>query len=139
MKGAVILHTLDTLKKHFLSKEFFLFLIIGCVNTFNGTFFAWLYSFAVPDANLSFNIAYITSNIIAYWLNSKFIFHEPLSRNRCIKFFISYIPNYIIQNVIVIIFYNFLGFPPIVSYLIAAILGVPVTFLAVKLFAFGKK
>jgi hypothetical protein len=37
---------------------------------------------------------------------------------------------------IVLIFYNFLGFPAILSYIIAAILGIPVTFLAVKLFAF---
>jgi putative flippase GtrA len=59
--------------------------------------------------------------------------------SRFIKFFVSYIPNYIIQNIIVIIFYNWLGYPPIVSYLIAAILGIPVTFLLVKIFAFGKK
>ena len=45
----------------------------------------------------------------------------------------------IIQNIIVIIFYNMLGFPAVVSYLIAAILGIPVTFLMVKIFAFGKR
>jgi putative flippase GtrA len=72
-------------------------------------------------------------------MNSRFVFHDTLSVSRFIKFFVSYIPNYIIQNIIVVIFYNWLGYPPIVSYLIAAILGIPVTFLLVKLFAFGKK
>ena len=128
----------EKLKHHFLSREFFLFLVVGCINTFNGTFLSWLYAFAVPNNNLAFNLGYLTSNYIAYWLNSTFIFHEPLCLNRYIKFFISYIPNYIIQNIIVFIFYNLMTFPPVVSYIIAAVLGIPVTFLAVKLFAFGK-
>lgn len=129
----------DKIKHHFLTREFLLFLVIGCINTFNGTFLAWLCSFISPYNNLNFNIGYNIGNIIAYWMNSRFIFHEHLSVGRYVKFYISYIPNYIIQNIIVVIFYNWLGFPPIVSYLIAAILGVPVTFLLVKIFAFGKK
>ncbi|MDY6052830.1 MAG: GtrA family protein [Anaerovibrio sp.] len=130
---------LDKLKKHFLTREFFLFLVIGCINTFNGTFIAWLCAFLSPYNNLNFNIGYIIGNIIAYIMNSYIIFHEPLDIVRYVKFFISYIPNYIIQNLIVLIFYNYLGFPPVVSYLLAAILGIPVTFLMVKIFAFGKK
>lgn len=127
------------IKHHFLTREFFLFLIIGCINTFNGTFIATLCSYITPYPNINFNIGYIAGNIIAYWMNSKIIFHEPLTLVRYVKFFISYIPNYIIQNIIVVIFYNMLAFPPIVSYLLAAILGIPVTFLMVKIFAFGRK
>ena len=118
---------------------FLMFLVIGSVNTLYGTFLSWLYGVAVPDANIAFNLGYITANVIAYWLNSTFVFPEPLSWNRLVRFAISYIPNYIIQNIIVVIFYNWLGFPPVVSYLIAAALGVPVTFLCVKLFAFERK
>ena len=129
---------LDKLKKHFLTREFFLFLVIGCINTFNGTFIAWLCACLSPYNNLNFNIGYIIGNIIAYIMNSYIIFHETLDIVRYVKFFISYIPNYIIQNLIVLIFYNYLGFPPVVSYLLAAILGIPVTFLMVKIFAFGK-
>ena len=81
----------------------------------------------------------IIGNIIAYWMNSRIIFKENLTLSRYVRFFISYLPNYIIQNIIVIIFYNLLGFPSIVSYLIAAVLGIPVTFLMVKIFAFGRK
>ena len=55
------------------------------------------------------------------------------------KFAISYIPNYVIQNVIVFLFYNQLGFPSLAAFILAAVLGVPITFLAVKLFAFGRK
>ena len=125
---------LQKIRRHFFTREFLLFLVIGGINTLNGTFLAWLYGFAVPDANIAFNLGYITANVVAYWLNSTFVFPD-----RLVRFAISYIPNYIIQNIIVVIFYNWLGFPPVVSYLIAAALGVPVTFLCVKIFAFGRK
>lgn len=133
------MNIIEKIKHHFLTREFFLFLLIGCINTFNGTFIAWFCSVFSPYNNLNFNIGYIIGNIIAYWMNSRFIFHAPLDAARYAKFFISYIPNYLIQNVIVLIFYNMLDFPPVVSYLLAAVLGIPVTFLMVKIFAFGKK
>ncbi len=133
------MNIIEKAKHHFLTKEFFLFLVVGCINTFNSTFIAWIISYLSPYGNLNFNIGYILANIAAYWMNSVIIFHESLSLERYVKFFISYIPNYIIQNIIVVIFYNMLGFPAVISYLIAAILGIPVTFLMVKIFAFGKK
>lgn len=129
---------MERIRHHFFTKEFFLFLVVGCINTFNGTFLAWLFRHIIPDSNIAFNCGYIVANTIAYVLNSKFIFPEPLSLQRLMKFAVSYIPNYVIQNIIVLIFYNWLGYPDIVSYLIAAVLGVPVTFLFVKIFAFGR-
>lgn len=125
-------------KGHFLTREFFLFLIVGCINTFNGTFIAWLCGLVSPYNNINFNIGYLAGNIVAYWMNSRFIFHADLSPARFVKFFASYIPNYIIQNIIVLLFYNMLDFPPVASYMLAAVLGVPVTFLMVKIFAFGR-
>lgn len=133
------MHLIHQIRHHFLTREFILFLIVGGVNTFNGTFLSWLYAFLIPNHNIAFNCGYLTSNLIAYYLNSTFIFPEPLSLHRCLKFALSYVPNYIIQNLIVLLFYNFLAYPPILSYLIAAILGIPVTFLCVKIFAFGRK
>ncbi len=133
------MNALKQLRHHFFTKEFLLFLVIGGINTLNGTFLSWLFGFVIPDANIAFNMGYITANAVAYWLNSTFVFPEPLSLKRFGRFAVSYIPNYIIQNIIVLIFYNWLGFPPVASYLIAAALGVPVTFLSVKLFAFERK
>lgn len=130
---------LTKLRQQFWTREFALFIVVGCVNTFNGTFLAWLFGFAVGDANLAFNLGYLTSNVIAYALNSAIIFPTPLSLSRYVKFALSYVPNYIIQNAIVLIFYNWLGFPPMASYLLAAVLGLPITFLCVKIFAFGRR
>lgn len=127
------------IKHHFFTREFFLFLFVGCINTFNCTIIAYLLSRLVPDANLAFNIGYLSSLSIAYWLNCKLIFKQSMAMNAYLKFALSYIPNFIIQNIIVFLFYNHLGFPPVISYLTAAIIGVPVTFLIVKIFAFGQK
>ena len=129
----------QTIKHHFFTRAFLLFLVIGTLNTFLCSFLATILEPLVHNANLAFNIGYLLSNGNAYLLNSLFVFPTRMTLARYVKFFLSYVPNYIIQNIIVIIFYNLLGFPSIVSYLIAAVLGIPVTFLMVKIFAFGRK
>jgi putative flippase GtrA len=118
-------------------REFSGFLIIGAVNTANGTIVAYLLSFLL-NANASFIIGYGVSLSIAYILNSEFLFKKPLAVSRYAKFVISYVPNFIIQNGIVLIFYNLLGWHRLIVYALAAIIGIPITFLLVKLFAFGK-
>ena len=125
-------------RRHFFTREFLLFLAVGCLNTFNGSLLASIFELFFAT-NLAFNIGYILANLIAYALNSRLIFHEPLSCDKCVKFAVSYIPNYLIQNVIVFLFYNQLGFPSLAAFIIAAVLGVPVTFLAVKIFAVGRR
>lgn len=128
----------EKLKHIFLAREFLLFVIIGVINTINGVLFAFLYSL-IFDANSSFALGYATSLSIAYLLNSKITFKENLSWNRYIKFCISYIPNFIIQYVVVIICYNLLKWDKLIAYSLAAAIGVPVTFIIMKFFAFKKK
>lgn len=124
-------------KSAFLSKDFIKFLVVGVVNTFNGTLFSYIYSLVI-NPNIAFIGGYITSLGIAYILNSKFIFYKPLKWKALIKFAISYIPNFIIQNIVVMIVYNLLALPSVIAYGLAAIIGIPITFIFVKLFAFGE-
>ena len=131
--------SLPELRRHFFSRSFLIFLLIGGINTFDCTVLASFIIWTGMDGNLAFNIGYIISNMIAYWLNSVFLFPEPLQLARYGRFFVSYIPNYLIQNVIVFVVYNLLGLPSVVSFLLAAIIGLPVTFLLVKLFAFQRR
>ena len=128
----------QTVKHHFFTRAFLLFLVIGTINTFLCSFLATVLEPLVGNANLAFNIGYLLSNVNAYLLNSLFVFPTRMTLVRYVKFFLSYVPNYIIQNAIVFIAYNLLGLPSIASYLLAAILGVPITFLCVKIFAFGR-
>jgi phosphoserine phosphatase/putative flippase GtrA len=128
---------MEKIKTSFLNMQFIVFIFCGSVNVFNGIAFAWLYSLFI-DVNLAFSIGYITSLVISYFMNSILTFHKSISIKRFVKFTISYIPNFIIQNLIVFLMYNMLMLPKIFSYGVAAIIGVPVTFIMMKMFAFSK-
>ncbi len=125
-------------KNTFYTKEFITFLIIGVLNTFNGTVFSYLYS-SFFNENIAFICGYISGLIISYLLNSFITFKEKLQFNKFIKFVISYIPNFIIQNIVVVIVFNLLSLNKLIAYLLAAIIGVPTTFILMKFFAFSKK
>ncbi|MDO4203969.1 MAG: GtrA family protein [Selenomonadaceae bacterium] len=131
--------SVQELKRAFLSRKFLLFLVIGCINTFDCSLFATMLTPVTGSVNVSFNIGYVMSNIIAYFLNAYFVFPSPLSLSGWVKFFLSYIPNYLVQNVLVVVMYNYMDIPPIVSFMLSAVLGIPVTFLLVKMFAFGDR
>jgi len=122
----------------FFSRSFISFVFIGVVNTLNTIIFSAVSSL-VFDPNLSFVLGYIFSLSVNYILNSKITFRETISFTKYIKFCISYIPNFIIQNVIVIIFYNGLGWNKVLVYALAGLLGIPVTFVLLKIFAFKEK
>lgn len=122
-------------KDIFVSKNFLLFILIGIVNTFNGTLASSVLSNWLQP-NLAFVIGYMFGLVIAYILNSKFNFKERMSYEKLIKFAISYIPNFLIQNIVVIITYNIFGIDKVISYMVAAIIGVPITYLFIKFYAF---
>ncbi len=124
--------------KTFLSPEFTAFLIIGCINVLTGVGFSSLFSLFLP-ANFAFVFGYAVSLTISYFLNTFLAFKEKISFAKYIKFCISYLPNFIIQNIFVVVLYNHLGINKYLVFLLSAILGVPVTFLFLRFFAFAKK
>ena len=121
---------IDKILKIFLSKEFILFVIIGVINTFNGVIFSMIYS-KFLDANLAFVVGYISGLFISYILNSYVTFKEKLEFSKFIKFAISYI--------VVLVVFNIMGLNKLIAYILAAIIGVPVTFILMKFFAFKEK
>lgn len=126
------------IKSIFFSKQFFSFLIVGGINTLNGIIFSYIYSLFL-SVNFSFILGYVTAMTISYFLNSYIVFKEDRDFTKYIKFCISYIPNFIIQNIFVILFYNMLGWNKLIVFILAAIVGVPVTFVIMKFFAFNKE
>jgi len=128
---------IEKLKDTFFSKQFIIFVLIGIVNTFNGTIFSYIYS-SFLSANVAFLPGYISGLLISYILNSLITFKEKLSFQKLIKFAISSIPNFIIQYIVVIIC-TMMGVHKLFAYMLAAIIGVPITFLFMKFFAFSEK
>lgn len=123
----------------FRSREFLSFIIIGVINTLSNVIFSTIYSLFIPNTTLAFLPGYVTSNVVSYLLNSYVTFKENLGFVKFIKFFVSYIPNFLIQTVIVWLFDNFIHGPSVIAYAIAAVIGVPVTFVFMKIFTFRKK
>lgn len=132
--------SIQKLKHIFFKPEFIRFILVGCINTLNGVLFSYLYSCMIKNATLAFVIGYITSLVISYLLNSYITFHDHnLSFKKWIKFCISYIPNFLIQLVCVFIIIDFFHLYKLIAYIIAAIIGIPITYLALSLFTFCKK
>lgn len=125
------------IKDAFLSKQFIIFIIIGIINTFTGTVFSYIYSNFL-SVNIAFLPGYASGLLISYLLNSLITFKEKLNFQKFIKFTISTIPNFIVQYIVVIIC-NIIGLHKLFAYMLAAIIGVPITFLLLKFFAFNTK
>lgn len=127
-----------TPKNLFKSREFLAFLLIGAINVFNGVLFASIFSFFL-HSNLAFILGYILSMSVSYLLNAKITFQSTLRLNGYINFVLSYIPNFIIQNIIVLTLYNYLELNRLIAYISAALIGVPLTFIIVKLWVYTPK
>lgn len=125
-------------KCQFFSPEFIRFLLIGCVNAFNGVLFAYLFSLLLP-AQEAFICGYLLSLVISYVMNSAITFHDSMSVIKMLKFFLSYIPNFIIQNAVVFVLCTLLKQPELLAFIAAAAIGIPVTFLLLKLFTFRRQ
>ncbi len=132
--------TFEKIKHTFFTPTFIRFVLVGCLNTFNGVLFSFLYSLLIENATLAFAIGYITSLTISYLLNSYITFRDKyLTFSKFMKFCISYIPNFLIQLLCVYIITNILGLYKLIAYMIAAIIGIPITYLALLLLPFKKK
>lgn len=131
---------LTKIKHTFFTPKFIRFIFVGVLNTFNGVLFSFLYSLWILDATLAFIVGYITSLSISYLLNSYITFKDnKLTMNKFIKFCISYIPNFVIQLVCVYVIIDILHLYKLIAYIIAAMIGIPITYLALLLFPFKNK
>ena len=132
--------TISKLKKiifqNFINKNFLIFILIGLINVINGVWIAYFYSLFINNVIISYIFGFLTSLCISYILNSIFNFKDKICFNKFIKFVINNIPNFVIQILSIIIFYEILSFPKLVSYIISAIIAVPLTFILIKYFVY---
>ena len=129
---------IQKLKSTFFNKKFIGFCLIGIVNTFNTAFFSWLAHLKLQE-NVSAHIGYFISLTINYILNSTIVFKNKLSLKKYFKFLISYIPNYIIYSLVSLLTINILKMDQFWATVLAIAAGAPITFVIIKLYAFGNK
>ena len=126
------------LLKPFLNLDFIKFIIIGVINTLGSTFLAILFMLYM-QANVAYVLSYLLSLALAYYLNTWFVFKQKPELSKLIRFCLSYIPNFLINKTTFIIFYNILGMHEYIALIVSVCIGIPVTYICVKFFAFGKK
>ena len=126
------------IKDTFFTRQFLSFVFIGAANTIICTLFSYIYSSFI-EPSIAFALGYISSLIISYFLNSCVTFKESLAVSRFVKYIISYIPNFLIQQVVVTLCIEAFGLYKLVAYVLAAVIGVPVTFAIMKIFAFRRR
>ena len=122
-------------KRVFLSPAFGKFVAVGFVNGFNSVLASYMFSLVLP-VNLSFVFGYCMSITISYFLNSYFVFQRKTNVERFLKFCISYIPNFIIQNGCVFVMYNILKWHEIFAFTFAGIFAVPITYVLLNILTF---
>ena len=128
----------QTVKNLFLKKDFILFVGIGVVNTLTTIVLSALLA-DVFGVNPAYVVGYLAGFLVSYLLNSRFTFQESLSFLKLGKYALATVPNFLIQNGVVILVYNILGWHHLIASVLAAAIGVPVTFLLQKFFTFQKK
>ena len=132
---------MQKLKRTFLSKGFIEFCALGLINTFNDSLFSWLFSLIpfVGRGHLAAVMGYMLALSIAYLLTCRFIFTSHPNKKSYVRFIVSYIPNFIIFYLVTFITINAWHLPQFWATAIASMAGGPITYVIIKIYAFGKK
>ena len=126
------------LRHTFVSKKFIGYCLIGIINTFNTAFFSWLAHFKVQE-NIAAYIGYFISLTINYILNSIIVFKNRLNFRRYFRFLLSYVPNFVIYTLVSLLTINVMQINQFWATVLATAAGAPITFVIIKLFAFGSR
>jgi len=122
----------------YLKRDFFLFLLCGGMGTLTNFCLSLVLSNWL-DPTLSYGLSYSVSLWVTYRLNAFLIFSENPGLAGFLRFVTAYLPNFLILITFVFLFLNVLGWPRVAVYALAALLGLPVTYLLVKYYAFKRK
>lgn len=119
------------LKKKFFNIEFVRFLVVGCINTFGGYVFylAFIQIMAYPYA---YSTSFAISVVVAYLLNSFFVFREPLSLKKFLAFPLIYVFQYLSGLCIIYVAVEMFSVPVVLAPLIVVFITLPATFLLAR-------
>lgn len=129
----------------FVTVQFVIFLALGFLNTLTAVICATALDLIKPyiftDATalgfvnsirLTFIIGYAVSIVQSFFLNCRLTFYTKPTLKKFIRFPVSYIPNFLFQYVFMYVF-TAAGLNHTAAYLLAAIIGTPITFIVMRL------
>ncbi len=107
------------------------FLGIGMINTVFA-YFIFIILFQFLNYNISYSVSFISTIILSYFLNSKYVFKQKLSIRKFIKFPLVYIVQYIFGIIVLNILNIYFQTSNYINMLIVTIVSIPLTFILSK-------
>ncbi len=121
----------------FINSEFFRFLIVGGTNTVI-TYGLYLLLLLIMPYSAAYSIEYLAGITISYYLNSRFVFHQPLQWKKAFQFPLVYVVQYIAGIVILSLSVEILHISTEIAPLLVLALTVPMTFVLSRLIIKGR-
>lgn len=114
-------------------KEFLRYTVVGCINTLiyyiSYLVFMNVFNFSY---RISFVAGYVISIIFSYFLNTYFTYKEKPSLKKFLIFPLTYIPNFIIQYIGMILLVDHFNMNRKLAPIITAIVSTPITFFVMR-------
>ena len=113
--------------------EFIKFTIVGFINTFsNYAFYLLFMNICLIQYKMSYILGYILSLVGSYFMNTYFTYKERFKIKTFLLFPLTYIPNFIIQFVGVILLVDYMSINDAIAPLITTVVAMPITFIAMR-------
>lgn len=114
-------------------KEFLRYTVVGCINTLiyyiSYLVFMNIFNFSY---RISFVAGYVISIIFSYFLNTYFTYKEKPSLKKFLIFPLTYIPNFIIQYIGMMLLVDRFNMNRKLAPIITAIVSTPITFFVMR-------
>jgi len=111
----------------YINKEFIRFVFFGGVNTLLG-YLIYVILLIFLNYKVSFTITYVSSIVISYYLNSKFVFYRKVTLKKGLMYPSVYLIQYLTCMLLLHIFVEILNLSKFIAPILAVLLTVPVTF-----------
>jgi putative flippase GtrA len=112
--------------------QFLRFLVTGGINTAL-TYVLYLLLLPLFGYLVAYSVAYVIGIVLSYWLNSAFVFRQPMNWRSLVRFPLVYVVQYLLTGALLWLLVDMLGVDERIALLAAIAVTVPVTFLAAQL------
>ena len=114
--------------KRVFNQDFMLFVVVGAINSILG-YALYLLLLMFVNYALAWSTAYITGIFASYYLNSRFVFHEPLSLVKALRYPLVYVVQYGLGVLFLYILVDLTQLDSRLAPLLVIVLTLPFTFI----------
>ncbi len=118
--------------KRISKNEFVRFVFVGAVNT-GSTYVLYALLALFLDYSIAYTLSYLVGIVIAYVLNARLVFNEPLRFSKAILYPIVYVVQYLFGLFLLRFLIDMLGLDKFLAPFVVIILSLPLTFVMNRL------